>query len=163
MALVIRVGVNMTQGSLLGSDFEFWTLVRSITCLLNLSEIFWWGKRNTNFTRGASDVVSFLNKSKQEFGILLLMLRFLLRGGWGQYDRQYVYSLYTLFKFLLSGGWIANLPFTDSLAAVSQFLQPGSQHGGRCGQGLDVPQRWGEGSELRVGCGRALAFPCEYG
>lgn len=136
MALAIRVGVNMTQSSFLGSDFEFWTLVRIITCLLNLSEIFWWGKRNTDFTRGASDVVSFLNKSKQEFGILLLMLRFLLRCGWGQYDRQYVYSVYTLFKSLLSGGRKANLPFMDSLEAVSQFLQP------EVSMGADVGRSW---------------------
>ena len=80
--------------------------------------------------------MSFLNKSKQEFGILLLMLRFLLRCGWGQYDRQYVYSLYTLFQSLLSGGRKANLHFMDSLEAVSQFLQP------EVSMGADVGRSW---------------------
>lgn len=65
------------------------------------------------------------------------MLRFLLRCGWGQYDRQYVDSL---IPFSNPSYLEAEKPtyLTDFLEAVSQFLQPdppGHQHGGRCGQG----------------------------
>lgn len=85
---------------------------------------------------------SFQSKSKQEFGILLLMLRFLLRCGWGQYDRQYVDSVASFSQ--IPPIWRLKKPtyLTDFLEAVSQFLQPdppGHQQGmGADGQGLDV-------------------------